>query len=177
MEKIDGLNKGPSTSAMNRWEKAINENKLKNEERAGIMDRGQRAAKSDTENKVEDYQCKTCASRRYVDKSDDPSVSFQTPTHISPTQSAGAVMGHEMEHVRNEDAKAQREDREVISSSVSIHYSICPECGVRYAAGGETRTVTKAADKEQEEQGWQMKPDDRSIFGEGPKGRIVDSKA
>ena len=170
IEKLDGLVKGNSATQMDLWEKAINENKYKNEERQGIMDRGQRTGKTDTENKsekVEDYECKTCAARRYKDQSNDPSVSFQTPTHISPGQSAGAVMSHEMEHVRNEDAKAKREDREVIRSSVTLQYAVCPECGRAYVAGGETTTVTKAVDKEQDKQG---PPEDG-------KGKIVDAKA
>jgi len=174
IEKVDGSNKGNSTPNMERWEKAINENKAKNEERTGIMDRGQRAAKTETENKVEDYECKTCAARRYKDQSDDPSVSFQTPTHISPAQSAGAVISHEMEHVSNENAKAQRENREVISSSVSIQYAICPECGARYAAGGETRTVTKSVDKDKEHEAMiEM----QNRLGGGNSGKIVDAKA
>ena len=51
-------------------------------------------------------ECKTCASRTYQDKSDDPSVSFQSPTHISPQASGTAVMAHEQEHVINEKSKA-----------------------------------------------------------------------
>jgi len=86
--------------------------------------------------------CDTCASRRYVDESDDPSVSFQTPTNISPAMSAAAVLSHEMEHVNNERARAQREDREVIQQSVLLTYDNCPECGIRYVSGGVTRTTT-----------------------------------
>jgi len=162
IEKVDGSNKGGATSVMELWEKAINESKYKNEERQGIMDRGQRAAKSETENKIENHECKTCAARRYKDQSNDPSVSFQTPTHVPASQSTSAVAGHEMEHVRNEDAKARREDREVIHSSVSIQYAVCPECGARYAAGGETRTVTRSKEKEQDD---------------GTSGNLVDSRA
>jgi len=171
-EKVDGSNKGTSMTPMDLWEKAIKENKAKNEERAGIMDRGQRTGKSDTENKVqEDYECKTCASRRYMDQSDDSSVSFQTPTHVPASQSTAAVAGHEMEHVRSEEARAQKENREVISSSVSIQYAICPECGRSYASGGETRTVTKA--KQEEEDDDQNKQELKDPL----KGKIVDSKA
>ena len=43
--------------------------------------------------------CQTCKNRRYVDQSSDSSVSYQTPTHISPEQSAGKVMAHEREHI------------------------------------------------------------------------------
>ena len=87
--------------------------------------------------------CQTCKNRKYVDESNDPSVSYQAPTHISPGQSASAVMAHEREHVTNEQARADREDRKVVSQTVSVSTSICPECGRVYVSGGVTRTVTK----------------------------------
>ncbi|MDR0958320.1 MAG: hypothetical protein LBM16_03825 [Clostridiales bacterium] len=87
-------------------------------------------------------ECATCASRRYVDGSDDAGVSFKTPTHVSPSQSASAVMSHEREHVTNNAAKAAREDS-VASSSVSVFHATCPECGKSYVAGGVTRTQTR----------------------------------
>jgi hypothetical protein len=90
-------------------------------------------------------ECAACDSRRYVDQSDDPSVSFQTPTSISPGQSAAMVMAHEQEHVSNEQAKAGREGREVVSQTVSVSMAMCPECGRAYASGGQTRTVTKGS--------------------------------
>jgi len=93
--------------------------------------------------------CQTCKNRKYVDESNDPSVSFQTPQNISPGQSAGAVMSHEREHVSNEQAKAERENRRVISQTVALSTSICPECGRVYVSGGVTRTVT-ASDKKAE---------------------------
>ena len=176
MEKVDGLAKGGQTTTMDRWEKAISENKNKNEERQGIMDRGQRAAKMEPGNKVANEECKTCASRRYVDQSDDASVSFQSPTHVGPDQSFAAVMGHEHEHVANEKAKAENNNREVVQSSVTIHYAMCPECGKRYAAGGETRTVTKSKPKEDGDKEW-LPMDMRYRRGEQLNGRIVDSKA
>jgi len=86
--------------------------------------------------------CLTCQNRKYVDKSDDASVSFQTPTNINPGMAASAVASHEQEHVRNEQAKAQREDRQIISQSVSLTYSTCPECGKHYVSGGTTRTTS-----------------------------------
>ena len=87
-------------------------------------------------------RCGTCESRRYVDQSDDPSVSFQTPTHISPGASAAAVMSHEREHVANEQARADREGRRVVSQSISLDVSTCPECKRMYVSGGTTRTTT-----------------------------------
>ena len=93
---------------------------------------------------LEEGKCETCEKRKYQDGSDDMSVSFQTPTNIKPEQVASAVRGHEMEHVVHEQAKAQREDRKVVSQSVTLHTDICPERGKVYISGGETRTVTKA---------------------------------
>ncbi|PKM65612.1 MAG: hypothetical protein CVU95_14885 [Firmicutes bacterium HGW-Firmicutes-2] len=87
-------------------------------------------------------ECATCASRTYQDKSDDASVSFQTPTHLSPTQAASAVISHEMEHVSNEQADAKEEGKEIIAQSVQIFQSICPECGISYVSGGLTKTTT-----------------------------------
>jgi len=86
--------------------------------------------------------CQTCKSRKYVDRSDDPSVSFQSPAHISPGQAASVVMSHEREHVSNEQAKAERNDRKVISQTVTLSMSSCPECGRMYVSGGVTRTLT-----------------------------------
>lgn len=87
-------------------------------------------------------ECVTCASRTYQDGSDDASVSFQSPTHISPEQAASAVMSHEMEHVSNEQQDAKNEGREVVSQSVQIFHSVCPECGRNYVSGGLTKTTT-----------------------------------
>ncbi len=107
---------------------------------------------------AEEGRCETCAKRKYQDESDDPGVSFQTPTRVGPDQAASAVRGHEMEHVVREQAKAQREDRKVVSQSVTYHTDICPECGKVYVSGGTTRTVTSAnsarqdADSQQNEQ-------------------------
>jgi hypothetical protein len=99
-------------------------------------------------NKAE--SCQTCRERRYVDQSNDSSVSFQTPTKISPNAAASAVSAHEREHVRNNQAEAEREDRKVVSQSVTIHTSICPECGTVYVSGGTTRTVTKNDDSDEQ---------------------------
>ena len=49
-----------------------------------------------------------------------------------------------MEHVSREQSKAQREDRKVVSQSVTLHTDICPECGKVYISGGTTRTTTMA---------------------------------
>ena len=98
---------------------------------------------------VEDGKCETCEQRKYQDGSDDMSVSYQTPTRIAPENVASAVRGHEMEHVVREQASAEREDRRVVSQSVTMHTAICPECGTVYVSGGTTRTTT-ASDPEPE---------------------------
>lgn len=90
-------------------------------------------------------ECNTCDNRKYKDGSDDPGVSYKTPTRLDPSQAASAVRGHEMEHVVHNQAKAQREDRKVVSQSVTYHNAICPECGSVYISGGTTKTVTKGA--------------------------------
>ena len=101
---------------------------------------------------MEEGECQTCKERKYQDGSDDPGVSFKTPTNIAPEQAASAVRGHENEHVVREQAKAQREDRKVVSQSVTYHTAICPECGKVYVSGGTTRTVTRADNSQQAEQ-------------------------
>ena len=101
---------------------------------------------------MEEGECQTCKERKYQDGSDDPGVSFKTPTNIAPEQAASAVRGHENEHVVREQAKARQEDRKVVSQSVTYHTDICPECGKVYVSGGETRTVTKADNSQQADQ-------------------------
>lgn len=92
---------------------------------------------------LEEGKCETCENRKYQDGSDDMGVSYQTPTNIKPEQAASAVRGHEMEHVYREQAKAEREDRKVVSQTVTMHTEICPDCGKAYVSGGTTQTVTK----------------------------------
>lgn len=87
-------------------------------------------------------ECASCATRTYRDQSDDPGVSFKTPTQLNPAQAATAVISHEMEHVANEQADAKQEGKEVIAQSVQIFHSICPECGKSYVSGGVTKTTT-----------------------------------
>ncbi|MCI9487181.1 MAG: hypothetical protein HFI64_09460 [Lachnospiraceae bacterium] len=96
-------------------------------------------------------ECQTCKQRKYQDGSDDMGVSFKTPTHVAPEAAASAVRGHEQEHVVREQAKAEREDRRVVSQDVTLHTGICPECGKVYISGGTTRTVTAAESEPQTE--------------------------
>ena len=113
---------------------------------------------------MEEGECQTCKERKYQDGSDDPGVSFKTPTSVAPEQAAGAVRGHENEHVGREQAKARREDRKVVSQSVTYHTGICPECGTAYVSGGTTRTVTKADTDGQAEQQSGQQQDPRKPF-------------
>lgn len=124
-----------------------NQTKMKhlNEEELQLLKKPD-AAKTPQE-VMEDSECKTCAERKYQDGSDDPGVSFKTAAHIAPEQAAAKVRSHEYEHVSREQAKARREDRKVVSQSVTIHTSICPECGKAYVSGGVTNTVTKGENK------------------------------
>lgn len=102
---------------------------------------------------MEEGECQTCEERKYQDGSDDPGVSFKTAAHISPEMSNATVRGHEMEHVVRNRAKAEREDREIVSQSVTLSTAICPECGKVYTSGGTTRTVYSGVKQpEQEEQ-------------------------
>jgi hypothetical protein len=89
-------------------------------------------------------ECQTCKNRKYVDGSNDPGVSFKTPGHIDPQNSAAQVMAHEMEHVSNTNAEASSKNREIISQSVKLQTSTCPECGRSYVSGGTTTTVSKS---------------------------------
>lgn len=88
-------------------------------------------------------ECQTCKSRKYQDSSSDPTVSFQTPTALSPQAAETAVRAHEQEHVAHEQVNAAEEGRRVVSQQVAIHYAICPDCGRAYVSGGTTTTVTK----------------------------------
>lgn len=104
--------------------------------------RPQTAAEQQALKKMGAVECQTCKNRTYQDGSNDPGVSFKAPGHIDPGSSAAAVRSHEQEHVVNEQARARSEGKRVVSQSVRITMSVCPECGRAYASGGVTRTVT-----------------------------------
>ncbi|MCI9148413.1 MAG: hypothetical protein HFG73_09145 [Hungatella sp.] len=91
------------------------------------------------------YECQTCKNRTYQDGSNDPSVSFKTPTKLDPQRAAYAVRSHEMEHVAHAKTQALQEDQEIVSQSVTYRTDICPECGKTYLAGGNTRTVFRSS--------------------------------
>jgi len=85
-------------------------------------------------------KCRTCAERKYKDVSNDPSVSFQTPTSLAPGTEMAAVSAHEQQHVTHNAAEAERKGMQA-SSTVTIHTDVCPECGRVYVSGGTTRTT------------------------------------
>lgn len=90
-------------------------------------------------------ECQTCKERKYQDGSNE-NVSYKAASHISPDAAASAVRSHEGEHVSNAYTKASEKNGEVVSASVSIHTSICPECGRTYVSGGTTSTQIKYSD-------------------------------
>lgn len=92
-------------------------------------------------------ECQTCKNRKYMDGSDEM-VSFKSPGHISPESAPSAVRAHEQEHVSNAYSKASLNNGKVISASVRIHTSVCPECGRSYVSGGTTSTQIKYYNEE-----------------------------
>lgn len=101
------------------------------------------AQKPNKAEKTQKTECQACNNRRYQDVSNDPGVSFKTPGKINPKVSGAVVMSHEQEHVRSEAASAAAEKKEIVSQSVRLETSICPECGTPYVSGGTTTTVTR----------------------------------
>lgn len=85
-------------------------------------------------------ECQTCKERKYADGSNE-NVSYKSAAHISPETAGSAVRAHEGEHVSNAYTKAAQNNGKVISASVSIHTSVCPECGRTYVSGGTTNTM------------------------------------
>lgn len=118
---------------------------------------------------ADDGECQTCKNRKYQDGSDDPGVSFKSPTKVSSGSAESAVRAHEYEHVNRNQAKAAREDQEVVYQSVRIKHGICPECGEDYVVGGVTTTVTKPKTDERFEVGMRDK--------EAEKGKLFDAIA
>lgn len=87
-------------------------------------------------------ECQTCKNRKYQDGSDE-NVSFKSAAHVSPEAAGSAVRAHEGEHVSNAYTSAAQKGGKVLQASVSIHTSICPECGKSYVSGGTTNTKIK----------------------------------
>ena len=88
-------------------------------------------------------RCEECATRTYVDGSNESDVSFKAPGHISPQASAATVMAHEQEHVANAYQSAGQKNGQVIRATVTLDHAICSECGRSYVSGGTTGTTIK----------------------------------
>lgn len=97
--------------------------------------------------KVQKGECQTCKNRKYVDGSNEGDVSFKTPGHIAPETSASTVMSHEMEHVSNAIAEGSKPNKQLVSATVTLHTSVCPECGRVYVSGGTTHTTIRTTKK------------------------------
>ncbi len=124
------------------WQESIDRASQRRQAPNGIDEEAADAAMEEALRKKQEG-CRTCSERRYSDRSDDGAVSFQSPTKIGGDVE-GAVRGHEREHVHREGARAKQEDRKVLAMSVAVVHRVCPECGARYVAGGETRVKTGA---------------------------------
>lgn len=92
--------------------------------------------------RVQPSECQTCKNRRYQDSSNEM-VSFKSPGKIKPEEAYAKVMGHEQEHVSNARAEGRKENKELVSAIVTLHTSICPECGRSYISGGTTKTTMR----------------------------------
>lgn len=93
-------------------------------------------------------ECETCEKRKYQDGSDEHNVSFKAAAHIDPNAAASAVRAHENQHVSNAYKKAAQDNGKVLRASVTLHTSICPECGRSYVSGGTTNTQIKYYNEE-----------------------------
>ncbi len=91
-------------------------------------------------------ECQTCKERKYQDGSDE-NVSYKAASHISPNAAGSAVRAHEGEHVSNAYSEAAQKGGTVVSTSVSIHTAVCPECGRTYVSGGTTDTMIRYSDE------------------------------
>lgn len=95
----------------------------------------------DSSAKVKPVECQTCKARMYQDGSNEANVSFKTAGHIDPSQSYAKVMSHEQEHVSNARKKDASDSAQLLSATVSLKMSVCPECGRTYVSGGTTKTM------------------------------------
>ena len=109
-------------------------------------------------------ECETCNNRKYQDGSNE-NVSFKSASHISPEAAGSAVRAHEGEHVSNAYTKAAQNNGKVVNASVSIHTSVCPECGRTYVSGGTTNTMIKYSNEDNPYQKNQKALDAVSLVG------------
>lgn len=117
-------------------------------------------------------ECQTCKNRKYQDGSNESNVSFKAAAHISPESAGALVRAHEQQHVSNAYKKAAMNNGKVMQASVTIHTSICPECGRSYISGGTTATQIKYYNEENPYQ-----KDLKTTDGVKYKGMNVDMTA
>ena len=141
---VSGTNPASLTNPAVGAEPLNGSSMLKND-RKNVPQNGKISEEADRKRRFDSFECQTCKNRKYQDGSDDSGVSFQTPTRVDPKAAGSAVRSHEQEHVSRNRSKAEREGKEIVSQSVTIHTNICPECGRVYVSGGTTRTTTKNA--------------------------------
>lgn len=113
-------------------------------------------------------ECTTCENRKYVDGSNESNVSFKTPGKIKPEESYAKVLSHEQEHVSNAVAKGNKPGARLISATVSLKMSVCPECGRNYVAGGLTKTAIEYTESNPYDKGRKL------LEGSFYKGMNVD---
>lgn len=104
---------------------------------------GAKDAEAKKNKRVGTEECQTCKNRKYVDGSNEADVSFKTPSHISPESAPAVVMGHEKQHMANAIAEGNKEGNELVSASITLKTSVCPECGRVYVSGGVTHTAIR----------------------------------
>ncbi len=109
---------------------------------AGSAFAAESSSASEETKRLGKVECETCKERKYQDGSDEQ-VSFKSAAKINPAAVEAKVRGHEQEHVTNAYDKAQEKGGKVLNASVRLKYSVCPECGRSYCAGGETATTIK----------------------------------
>ena len=85
-------------------------------------------------------ECQTCKERKYMDQSNEGDVSFPAHTLTARGQAPALVMDHAGFLGLNGVAEAQKQNKRLVSVSVSLKTGVCPECGKTYIAGGTTRT-------------------------------------
>ncbi len=126
--------------------------------------------KGDRTGKVDKSQeCQTCKNRKYVDGSDEENVSFKTPGHIDPNNAAAVVSAHEGMHVANAVKEGNKENADLVSATVSLKTSVCPECGRTYVSGGTTNTTIKYSESNPYEKNRKL------LEGSFLKGQVIDS--
>lgn len=142
---VDGYKWNISDSYNNNINQRVNVNNKEELGQKGVLDAdnkdesGKKGA-VDADDRSKTKECQTCKNRKYVDGSNEANVSFKNAAHVSPEAASSAVRAHEGQHVSNAYNKAATQNGEVVSASVRVQTSVCPECGRSYVSGGVTDT-------------------------------------